>query len=79
MVDKSGSDTALQDQRLANYEVRLRQEGSVSPVLNAMAGVSIPHGAGHSQVAQPGADSPCNPLLMAESLSSWTCHQERAH
>ncbi len=28
-VDKSGPDTIIQDQRLANYEARLRQEGSV--------------------------------------------------
>ncbi len=35
--------------------------------------------AGHSQVAQPGADGTCNPLLRAESTSPWTRHQERAH
>ncbi len=37
-VDKSGSDTVLQDQRLANYEPRLRQESLVSPTNNAMTG-----------------------------------------
>ncbi len=36
-------------------------------------------GAGHSQVAQPGADGTCNPLLMGESVNPWTCHQERTH
>ncbi len=36
-VDKSGTETALRDKRLANYKARLRQEGLVSPVPNAMA------------------------------------------
>ncbi len=47
-VDKSGLDTTLQDQRLANYEARLRQEGSDLPIPNAMAGASIPCSTGHS-------------------------------
>ncbi len=78
-VDKSGSETALRDQRLANYEARLSQEGLVSPVPNAMAGASIPCGAGHSQVTQPRANDTCNPLQMGESVSLWTRHKERAH
>ncbi len=78
-VDKSGLETALQDQRLANYEARLSQEGSVSPVLNAMAGASILCGIGHSQGAHPRADNTCNPLQVGESVSPWTCHQERAY
>ncbi len=61
-VDKSGSETTPGDQRLANYEARLRQEGSVSPVPNAMAGASDPRGAGPSQVALLRADSVSNPL-----------------
>ncbi len=44
-----------------------------------MAGVSIPRGVGHSQVAQPGADGTCNPLLRGEPTSPWTRHQEHAH
>ena len=53
------SDTAFRDQHLANYEVRLIQEGSVSPAPNAMAGASVPCSAGHSWVA-PGASVPCS-------------------
>ncbi len=30
-------------------------------------------------MAQPGADITCNPLLTGESVSPWTCRQERAH
>ncbi len=51
-VIKIGSETALRDQRLANYEARLRQEGSVSPVPNPMVDASVPHGVGHSQFTQ---------------------------
>ncbi len=78
-VNKSGTDTALRDQRLAIYEARLRQGGSVSPVLNAMASASIPRGTGHNQVVHPGVDSASNTLKVGESASTWTCHQERAH
>ena len=77
-VDKSGSDTALRAQCLANYEARLRHEGSDSQVPNAMALASIPRGIGHSQVARPGADSTCNPLLRGEPTSPWTHHQDHA-
>ncbi len=41
-----------------------------------MAGASVPHSSGYSQLAQPGADSTYNPLLMGESVSHWTHHQE---
>ncbi len=78
-VDNSGSDTALQGQRLANYEARLRQEGSFSLVTNAMIGTSVLHSTEHIQVAQPGTDGTCNPLLMRVPSSPWTRHQERAH
>ncbi len=78
-VEKSGSETTLQDQCLANYEARLRPEGSVSLVPNAVAGASILRGAGHSQVVHPGTDSTSNPLQVRESVSPWTHHQERAH
>ena len=49
-ADKIGTETALRDQHLANYEARLRQEGSVSSVQNAVASASIPRGAEHSQM-----------------------------
>ncbi len=52
---------------------------SVSPVLNAMAGASVPCSAGHSQVAQPRADGTCNPLPMGEPFSPLTRHQKSAH
>ncbi len=61
-IDKSGTETALQDQRMANYEAKLKQEGSVSPVPNAMVSANAPHGAGHSQMVYPGADSTSNAL-----------------
>ncbi len=48
-VNKSGTETALWDQRLANYEAKLRHEGSVSPVPNAMATASILCGAEHTR------------------------------
>ncbi len=67
-VDKSVSEIALQDQRMAKYEARLRLEGSVLLVPNAMAGPSIPHGAGHSQAVHTGAYSTCNPLQVGESV-----------
>ncbi len=55
-VDKSGSGTTLRDQRLANYEARLRQESSVPLVLNTMAGTRVSRGTVHGQVVQTGAD-----------------------
>ncbi len=61
-VDKSGTETALRDRRLANYEARLKQEGSVSPVWNAVASASTPRGIEHGQMVHPGADSVNNPL-----------------
>ncbi len=79
MVEKIGPDTVLQDQCLANYEARLRQEGSVSAVPTAMAGASVPRGAGHGLVAQPGIEGFCDPLPMGEPASSWARHQEHAH
>ena len=59
-VDKSGTETTLRDRRLANYEARLKQEGSVSPVLNAVASASTPCGIEHGQMVHPGADSVSN-------------------
>ncbi len=78
-VDKIGSETTLRDQLLGNYDARLRQEGSVSLVLNAMAGASVLCSIGHSHVAHPGADSTSNPLHVGESVSPWTRHQESIH
>ena len=75
----NGSETALRYQRLANYAARLRQEGSVSLVPNTMASAGIPCGAGHRQVAHPGADSTYNPLQVGKSFNPWTRHQEHAH
>ncbi len=65
-VDKSGTQTALQDQRLTNYEARLRQEDLVSPVPNAMTSASVPCGTEHSQMDHPWADSASNPLRVGE-------------
>ncbi len=62
---------------MANYEARLTQEGSVSPVLTALAGASIPRGAGNGRVAQPGVEGICDPLAMVErthTLSSTSSH-----
>ncbi len=78
-VDKSGTETALRDERLANYQGRLGQEGSVSPVPNAVAYASAPHSAEHSQMVHLRADSASNPLQLEETVSPWTRHQERAH
>ncbi len=78
-VDKSGTETTLQDKRMANYEARLRQEGSASPVPNAMASASIPRGAEHSHTVHKGADSASNPVRVGETVSPWTHHQEGAH
>ncbi len=61
-VDKSGTETALRDQRLANYEARLRQEGTVSTVLNAMVSASTPRGVEHGQMVHLGAESASDPL-----------------
>ncbi len=78
-VDKSETETALCDRRLANYEARLKQEGSVSRVPNVMASASAPRGAEHSQMDHPGADSASNPPRVGESVSPWTRHREYAH
>ncbi len=64
---------------MANYEARLRQESSISPVLNAVASASVPCGAEHSQMVNPGADSASNPLRIGEAVTPWTRHEERAH
>ncbi len=77
--DQNGTETALQDRCLANYEARLRQEGSASSVPNAVASASIPHGAEHSHMVHQGADSTSNPVRVGENVSPWTHHQERAH
>ncbi len=69
--DKSGTETALRNRRLANYEARLRMEGSFSPVPNAVVSASIPHGAEHSQMVHPGADSASNPLRLGETVSPY--------
>ncbi len=78
-VDKSGTETALRDRRLANYEARLRQEGLVLPVLNAVASASNRCGADHSQMVHSGTDSASNPLGVRETVIAWTHHQEHAH
>ncbi len=64
---------------MANYEARLKQEGLVSPVPNAVAISSAPRSAEHVQVVHPGADGVSNPLRVGEAVSPWTRHQERAH
>ncbi len=61
-VDKSGTETAVRGQRLANYEARLRQEGSVSSVPNTMASSSALRCIEHGQMINPGADSASNKL-----------------
>ena len=73
--DKSGTETTLRNQLLANYEARLRQEGSVSQVPNAVASTSIPRCIEHSQMVYPGADNASNPLRVRETVSPWTRHQ----
>ncbi len=78
-IDKSGTETALRDRRLANYEARLKQEGPVSPVSTAVVSASAPRSAEHDQMVHPGADRASNPLRVGEAVSSWTCHQECAH
>ncbi len=78
-IDKSGTETALQDQCLANYEAKLRQEGSLAPVSNAMASANILHGAEYSQMVYPVVDSTSNTLRVGETVSTWTHHQERTH
>ncbi len=78
-VDKSGTETALRYRRLASYEARLKQEGPVSPVPNAVAISSAPRSAEHGQMVHPGADGVSNPLRVGEAVSPWTRHQERPH
>ncbi len=78
-VDKSGTETVLQDRRLANYEASHKQVGSVSPVPNAVVSASVPCSVEHSQMVHPGTDSVSNPLRAGEAVSPWTCHQECAH
>ncbi len=79
MIDNGGTEIALRDQRLANYEAKLRQEDSVSPVPIAMASANAPRSTGHSQMVYPGADSASNTLQVGETVSPWRRHQERAH
>ncbi len=78
-VDKSWTEPTLRDQCLANYEERLKQEGSVSPVPNAEASASAPHGVEHSQMVDPETDGASNPIRAGETVSPWTHHQERIH
>ena len=78
-VDKSGTDTALRDRRLANYEARLKQEGPVSLVPTAVVSASAPRNAEHGQMVHAGADGVSNSLQVGEAVSPWTHHQERAH
>ncbi len=52
-IDKGETETALQDQRLANYQAKLMQEDLVSPVPNAMASAKALCSAGHSQIVYP--------------------------
>ncbi len=54
-------------------------EGSLSLNPNATAGVSVPCGAGHGRVAQPGAEGISNPFPRGESASPWARHQEPTH
>ena len=48
-VNKSGNETALRDRRLANYEARLKQEESDSPVPTAVVSASAPRSADAGQ------------------------------
>ncbi len=78
-VDKSGTETALHDRHLANYEARLKQEGPVSQVLNAVVSASALRSVEQSQMVHPGAESASNPLRVGEAVNPWTRHQEHAH
>ncbi len=78
-VDKSGTETALQDRRLANYEARLKQEEPASLVPMAVVSVSAPRSAEHGQMVHPGAGYVSNPLRVGEAVNPWTRHQEHAH
>ncbi len=77
--DKSGTDTALRDRRLANYEAKLKQEEPVSPVPTAVVSASAPRGAEHYQMVYPGTGSASDPLRVGKTASPWTRHQECAH
>ncbi len=76
-VDKSGTETALRDRRLANYEARLKQEEPVSPVPTAVVSASAPRSTEHGQMVHPGAGSASKPLRVGEAISPWTRHQEQ--
>ncbi len=78
-VDKSEIDTALRDQRLANYEAKLKQVEPVSPIPTAVVSASAPRSAEHYQVVYPGTGSASDPLRIGETATPWTRHQERAH
>ncbi len=78
-VDKSGSETALRDRRLANYEARLKQEEPVSLILTAVVSASTLRSAERYQMVNLGAGGVSNPLHVREAVSPWTRHQERAH
>ncbi len=78
-VDKSGNETALQDQRLANYKARLKQEEPDSLVPTAVVSASAQHNAEHGQMVHPGAGGNSNCLRVGEAVSPWIRHQERAH
>ena len=78
-VDKSGTETALRDRRLANYEARLKQEEPVSPVPTAVVSASAPRSTEHYQLVYLGTGSASDPPHIGETASPWTRHQERAH
>ncbi len=44
-----------------------------------MASANTERSTGHSQMVYRGADSASNTLRVGETVSHWTCHQERAH
>ncbi len=71
-------DPILQDQYLATFEARLRQQGSVSLISNAMTGVGVLHGAGQSHVAQKGAEGIDDPLPLGDPTSPSSCQQKWA-
>ncbi len=78
-VDKSGIDTALRERRLANYEAKLKQEETASPVPTAVVSASAPRSAEHYQMAYPGTGSASDPSRNGETASPWTPHQGRVH
>ncbi len=78
-VDKNGTGSVVRDQRLADYEARLRLEESPLPIPTAGPMASTLRDPGHEHVAQLGADGIDEPPLVGGSASPWACHKERAH